>query len=67
MQTHIHSILHRPNLGLLMANLIIQRVLGLVNWLGIRRWCSGMPCSIHHMAVGPFRDLFFLCTFCRLS
>ena len=22
MQTHIHSILHRPNLGLLMANLI---------------------------------------------
>ena len=23
MQTHIHSILHRPNLGLLMANLIL--------------------------------------------
>ena len=25
MQTHIHSILHRPNLGLLMANLIQSR------------------------------------------
>ena len=25
MQTHIHSILHRPNLGLLMANLILSR------------------------------------------
>ena len=23
MQTHIHSILHRPNLGLLMANLML--------------------------------------------
>ena len=25
MQTHIHSILHRPNLSLLMANLILSR------------------------------------------
>ena len=26
MQTHIHSILHGPNLGLLMANLIFKGV-----------------------------------------